>query len=329
MNRAAAALVLLVAGCIDTRRIAVATTADVLTRGQRAMKMESDYELAAGAMPASLKTVESFHVAYPDIRKLTVLLAEGYCQYGSGFVEDEWEIAYLVRGDVEEADRRALRATRMYARCMNYGLELLDPRWARALGGKLQDFREVARPAAAGEREGMLWLALGLTSMINMNVGEVSMVSYLPFAQYLLERLVVMDGDAAVILGGTDPAARAALARRLGEPRGAPDDPVRRALPHLALGMMLTSRGAAVGGDPARGRRHFERAIELTGGRFLLAKVMMARGHARVVQDRTRFRDILVDVLRTDPAVWPDQRLANEIAHRRARRYLALIDDWF
>ena len=324
-----AVMLLLAGGCIDTKKIAVKTTAEVLTRGQRAMKMESDYDLAADAMPASLKTVESFHTAYPDIRKLTVLLAEGYCQYGSGFVEDEWEVAYLVRQDDDGALHLARRATKMYTRCMNYGLELLDRRWTRAMSGKLDELRTVARAAGAGDREGLLWLALGLTSMINMNVDDVAMVSYLPYAQFLLERLVVMDGDAAVILGGDDPAARAALGRKLGDVRGAPKDPVRRALPHLALGMMLTSRGTEVGGNPERGRRHFQRAIELTGGKFLLARVMLARGYARVTQNRALFRDTLSEVLRTDPAVWPDQRLANEIAHRRAHRYLQLADDWF
>ena len=34
-------------------------------------------------------------------------------------------------------------------------------------------------------------------------------------------------------------------------------------------------------------------------------------------------------VLQTDPAIWPEQRLANEIAHRRARRYLAMEKELF
>jgi len=31
----------------------------------------------------------------------------------------------------------------------------------------------------------------------------------------------------------------------------------------------------------------------------------------------------LKQVLETPPSVWPEQRLANEVAHRRARRYLS------
>ena len=37
---------------------------------------------------------------------------------------------------------------------------------------------------------------------------------------------------------------------------------------------------------------------------------------------RQAFHDTLVKVLETPPSIWPEQRLANEIAHRRARRYL-------
>ena len=54
------------------------------------MKQESDYVLASRAIPGTLKTVEGFHMVDPDNVRLKKLLAEGYCQYASGFIEDEW-----------------------------------------------------------------------------------------------------------------------------------------------------------------------------------------------------------------------------------------------
>ena len=57
-----------------------------------------------------------------------------------------------------------------------------------------------------------------------------------------------------------------------------------------------------------------------TEGKFLLAKVMMARRYAVMIQDRELFRSTLVEVLQTPASIWPEQRLANEIAHRRAHR---------
>jgi len=322
-----AAIAACAAMACDTKHLAVDTTSQILVRGQPAIQQESDYELAARAIPSSLKAVESFHAAYPDIRRLTALLAEGYCQYGSGFVEDEWEIAFIDHGDLAQADPIARRASKMYVRCMNYALELLGPRWTEAMNGGIQELRAVARSAGPGDREAMMWLALGLASLINMNLEAIDVVSYLPYAQFLLERLVVMDGDAAMLARDGRPLAR--VTEEFGKGYRPPRDPLRHAMPHIALGMLFTSRGKAIGGDPERGRRHFERAIELTGGRFLLAKVLFAKNYGRASMDRTRFRDLLVEVLQTDPAIWPEQRLANEIAVRRARRYLRHEAEWF
>ena len=62
---------------------------------------------------------------------------------------------------------------------------------------------------------------------------------------------------------------------------------------------------------------------------MLMAKVMLARHCAVNTADRELFRTTLLDVLGTDPAVWPEQRLANEFAHHKARRYLKHEKDYF
>jgi hypothetical protein len=48
-----------------------------------------------------------------------------------------------------------------------------------------------------------------------------------------------------------------------------------------------------------------------------------------MTQNRKLFHDQLVKVLQTAPSVWPEQRLANEVAHRRARRYLTIEKELF
>ena len=55
----------------------------------------------------------------------------------------------------------------------------------------------------------------------------------------------------------------------------------------------------------------------------------MARTYAVINQKQDVFHDTLVEVLRTSPAIWPEQRLANELAHVKARRYLKQEKDWF
>lgn len=319
-------------GC-DTGKLAVNSTSKILVKAQPSLKMESDYEHAGNAIPGALKTVEGFHVAYPDNTRLTGILAEGYCQYGTGFVEDEWEIVHHIEKDYPKADYVAERATKMFIRCTNYGLELLGGDWSEKFYGPLDDLKPKARSAGSGQRIPLMWAAIGLGSSINMNKDNVAMIGMVATAEYLLKRLVVMDGEGS-IFKPVDPAKaaewnQAEFDKEFGKSAGAPSDPVVRALPHIALGLLYSSRGEAVGGDPDQGKRHLERAIEITEGKYLLPKVLLARNYGRIRTDREFFRKTLVEVLQTDPAVYPEQRLANEIAHRRARRYLKLEKEWF
>lgn len=298
------AFLLPVAPACDMGKFTVNTTSKVLARAQPAIRQEADYEMAARAIPASLKTVEGFHVVNPENETLTRILAEGYCQYATGFVEDEWEVAELDR-KFDEAEYHSQRATKMFMRCMGYGLELLGGDWDKALAGDVDSFNSRVAGLDADSRDGMLWTAIGLAGAINQNKDDISMVAHLPKARALLERVVVLD-DAN---GGRDPATRA--------------------LPHIALASMAVALSKAMGGNPELADKHFKRAMELTENKFLLAKVFYARRYAVAVQNREVFHKSLVEVLETDPAVWPDQRLANEIAHRKARRYLKREKEWF
>jgi hypothetical protein len=101
------------------------------------------------------------------------------------------------------------------------------------------------------------------------------------------------------------------------------------ALPYIALGMLHTGRPPAMGGEPDRARGYFEQALKVTGGKFLLARALMAYRVGLAKGDRKFFHDQLKQVLETAPSVWPEQRLANEVAHRKARRYLSKEKELF
>jgi hypothetical protein len=96
----------------------------------------------------------------------------------------------------------------------------------------------------------------------------------------------------------------------------------------LYLGILNTLRPEALGGKPELGREHFERAIELSGGRDLGAKVELARCYARLVYDRELHDRVLNEVLQADP-VAPGLTLLNVIAQRDARALLDSADDYF
>ncbi len=98
--------------------------------------------------------------------------------------------------------------------------------------------------------------------------------------------------------------------------------------PHLYLGVLETLLPPAMGGKPEIGRRHFERAIELSDGRNLMAKVLFAQQYARLVFDRELHDSLLMEVLSSDPHA-DGMTLTNVVAQGDAEVLLAGSDDYF
>lgn len=97
---------------------------------------------------------------------------------------------------------------------------------------------------------------------------------------------------------------------------------------HLYLGVIATLLPPALGGKPEEGRVHFERAIELSAGHDLMAKVEYARRYARITYDRPLHDRLLNEVLAAD-AVAPGLTLSNMLAKRQARELLVSADSYF
>jgi hypothetical protein len=110
---------------------------------------------------------------------------------------------------------------------------------------------------------------------------------------------------------------------------GLPANKQHAALPYVALGMFHSARPKAMGGNADKAKASFEMAIQITEGKFLLARTLMAYRVGLQTNDKVFFHEELKKVINTDPAVWPEQRLANEVAHRKARRYLSKEKELF
>ena len=97
---------------------------------------------------------------------------------------------------------------------------------------------------------------------------------------------------------------------------------------HTYMGIMLTLRPPALGGKPDEAREHFEKAIALSGGRDLSAKVEFARGYAKMLYERELHDQLLNEVIAADPAE-PGLTLTNVLAQEDATELLAQADDYF
>lgn len=84
----------------------------------------------------------------------------------------------------------------------------------------------------------------------------------------------------------------------------------------------------ALGGHPSASRKHFERAIELSEGRNLLAKVLFAERYARMTGNQSLHDELLQTVLDADPEEH-GLTLQNTFARKEAERLLAESPDYF
>ncbi|HEX4459906.1 MAG TPA: TRAP transporter TatT component family protein [Polyangia bacterium] len=295
------ATIFCLAGC-DLKAFTVSTTAPVLKVASDSFASENDAQLARDAAPGQLKTVEGFIQSAPNNRDLLHVLAQGYIEYPFGFLEDDLESMPDDLKHAEERKQLTWRATNMYDRALDYALRLI------ALDDKKfpeQFHKDVASSEAAAKRldkkdaPGLLFAGLALASAINLNRDDLARVVDLPKAIALIKRSHELDPK------------------------------FYNAGAAMTLGIVYCSQGKAIGGDPDLGQKFFQEAIDATGGKYLMARVMYARFFGVITQDRPLFEKKLKEVLAEPVDIYPQQRLANTLAKKRAKRYLDHVEDYF
>ena len=106
------------------------------------------------------------------------------------------------------------------------------------------------------------------------------------------------------------------------------DESYDHASAYIYLGALALTIPPALGGKPEVGRAHFERAIELTDGNNLVAKLEFARRYARLVFDRELHHQLLTSVLASDPKQ-EGLTLMNVWAQQQAQILLDDESDYF
>lgn len=97
---------------------------------------------------------------------------------------------------------------------------------------------------------------------------------------------------------------------------------------NLYLAMLDSLLPAALGGQPERAKKYFEKAIHYSEGQNLYAKVLYAEHYARMAFDQALHDSLLKEVLAADPTA-PNLTLQNVFAQQEAKRLLAESKDYF
>ena len=88
-----------------------------------------------------------------------------------------------------------------------------------------------------------------------------------------------------------------------------------------ALAVMGVLHGAvppALGGNPDEALNYFDRALVVTGNKYLLVQVFKAQFWATNAKDNAAFDALLKEVVEAPDDIYPEERLSNMLAKERA-----------
>ena len=283
------------AGC-SIQKMATKSVADSLTKGPDVFGTDNDPELVRDALPFGLKTMEMLLQSLPKHEGLLLTLCKGFTQYSYAFVQTEGDL--LVNTDYARATALHERAFHLYIRARDYGLRALalrHPGIADSL--KLSPARAAAK-LDAKDLAPLYWCAASWGSAISLGKDRPEMLADLPAIRELVNRGLAIDEryeagafhEAAIVLDALPP---------------------------------------AMGGSEESARKHFERAVQISGDQRPSPYVTLAQSVSVMTQNRAEFRRLLERALQFDPDKDPSQRLETIVLQRKAKSLLERESDFF
>jgi hypothetical protein len=275
-------------GCaID--RIAADHMLPVMKRVDDSFERSRTPKAARAAAPGLLFTLDGVIETTPENPGLLELGAQMYATFSFGFVEDE----------DEEWAKELYDKARDYAR---RALEIRDASLLKQVEAPLDAMPKLA-PIDADDVPALFWLGFAWGSRINLDRSNEKLVGQVGMVDRAMQ--AVLEKDETFFYGG----------------------------PHLYFGVRYSSLGASMGGNPKKGLEHFQAVDRLTNGKHLMAKVLKAKFWSCSMMATnqkgawTDFLTTLEGVVNAKEDLWPEQRLANEVAKAKAKKLLAHPSD--
>jgi len=289
-------LSLFASGC-SVRKFAIGKLGDALAQSGTTFSSDEDPELVKDALPFSLKLIESLLAESPRHRGLLFAAASGFTQYTYAFVRQEAD--EMEPKDITVSLEMKARARRLFLRARNYGLRALEinhPGFGTELNA---DPKQAVKAAREVDVPLLYWTAASWGLAMTLSKNDMELVADQPTVEALIDRALEL--DEAFDQG---------------------------AIHSFLISYEMVRQGGE--GDPAaRARRHFERAMALSGGYQAGPLISLAESVSIAKQDRREFQSLLERALAVDVNARPEFRLVNIIMQRRARWLLSRIDELF
>jgi predicted anti-sigma-YlaC factor YlaD len=283
-------------GC-SVRKIAVKKLGDALAESGTTFASDNDPELVKGALPFSLKLIESLLAESPKHRGLLFAACSGFTQYAYAFVKEEAD--ETESQSIAQALEMRMRARNLFLRARDYGIRGLETTHPGFGGALNKDARNAVKAAKPADVPLLYWTAASWGLAVTLSKNEPDLIADQPIVEALVDRALALDeafdqGAIHSFLISYEPARQ-----------GAEGDPLDRA------------------------RKHFDRAMQLSGGHQAGPLVSLAESVSIAEQDRREFQSLLERALAVDVNAKPEYRLSNLVMQRRARWLLSRIDELF
>ena len=193
------------------------------------------------------------------------------------------------------------RASRLTSRARRYALHAMCETYAPSCGWPDANYEEfVATLDGVGKKQADYLYTYGFASLafLRAHSSDWNSLAELPQIEALFNHYLAISGDDA------------------------------NSGVYTYMGIMLTLRPPALGGEPERAREFFEKAISVSDGKDLTAKVEYARGYAKLLYERELHDRLLNEVINADPNQ-DGFVLSNVMAQEEAVILLAEADDYF
>src|SRR5262245_14062741 len=280
-------------GC-SLKKMAVNTVASTLADVGTTFTSDEDVQLVGDALPFALKFYESILESTPTHQGLLLATCSAFTQYAYAYVETDAEALPSIRSAEIQVLRD--RALKLYLRGRGYCFRALNARFGAGTSDALVQKPEAVVVKARREDVPLLyWTAASWGAAISLGLDRPEIAIDLPTIRVLADRAIALDE---------------------GWGNGALHE----------LFITLDSLPEVLGGNPARAKEHFDRAVALQKGQLAGPYVALASSAVNN-RDRAEFERLLQLALAVDPDKNPASRLVTLITQKRARLMLDRIDD--
>jgi predicted anti-sigma-YlaC factor YlaD len=283
-------------GC-SIKRMAVNQVGNALTGSGTTFASDDDPELVKAAVPFSLKLMEALLNEEPRHEGLLLATASGFTQYGYAFVQEDAD--ETEDKDLAVAEELRGRARRLYLRARNYGLRGLDVKHKGFEKALRANPKTAASVTTRQDVPLLYWTALSWAAAISLSKDNPNLIAEMPMVEAMMDRALAL--NEAFEYGAI----------------------------HTYFITYEMSRPGGAGDAAARSRRHFERAVALSGGQQAGPMVSFAEAVCVQKQDLKQFESLLHQALAVNPDQKPEWRLANLVMQRRAKWLLSRTDQLF